>query len=78
MNPHCPYYIAPRYYEDPKTLKGYESSAMCDMRDRHYCLVEYGSDCDIYNDFVDTFLAICVLIGGYGQDWLLFPHKLWI
>ncbi len=51
MEPRCPYYKSPRYLVDPKTDKGYESMAMCDMVDKH-CLVEYGNDCDEYNEFL--------------------------
>ena len=41
----CPYYIAPRYYVDPKTDKGYEGTAMCDLSDKA-CLMEYEGKCE--------------------------------
>lgn len=51
MKPECPFYMTPQYYVDPKTDKGYEGSAMCKETDE-YCLVEYGNECDTYNEFL--------------------------
>ena len=51
MNPRCPYYRAPVYIVDPKTDKGYEGSAMCDMNESD-CSVEHGNECEIYEDFL--------------------------
>jgi len=51
MEPKCPHYLTPRYYVDPKTDKGYEGSAMCELVDK-YCLVEYGNDCGTYNEWL--------------------------
>lgn len=51
MNPVCPNYIAPRYYVDPKTDKGYEGSAMCNLNDK-YCLMEYGDKCEAYDEYL--------------------------
>lgn len=52
MNPKCPYYVAPRYYVNPKTDEDCEGSAMCDLADK-YCLMEYGDDCETYQEFLE-------------------------
>lgn len=51
MKPECPEYRPPRVYVDPKTDKDYEGSAMCNLVDKP-CLVEYGSQCDTYDDYL--------------------------
>ncbi len=47
----CPNYIAPHYYVDPKTDKGYEGSGMCKLVDK-YCLLEYDGKCEEYDNFL--------------------------
>ena len=47
----CQYYRPPKYYVDPETDKDYEGSAWCDLSDK-YCLVEYGDECEEYNEYL--------------------------
>lgn len=51
MKPECPNLIHPKYYTDPATGNDYEGSYMCELVDK-YCLVEYGSDCETYSEFL--------------------------
>ena len=51
MEPECPNLIHPRYYVDPATDEGYEGSYMCNLVDK-YCLVEYGNECEEYNNYL--------------------------
>ena len=51
MKPECPYYQPPKYYVNPETGEDFEGAAMCNLVDK-YCLVEYGHECEIYQEYL--------------------------
>ena len=58
----CQYYKPPRPVVDPVTDKDYESSAWCDLIDKH-CSLEYNGKCDEYEEFLKEKTLGDVLIG---------------